>query len=195
MPGDLKDLIENNIIANERLMIRGRQKIRNQKVREVNLKSRLKKGLIYGTVCSTLALSIYGGNLYLHKYRNYVAQQEKKVDYYQKKFNNVKCYCNQKDYFKADDLSEKLQKEMGDEWFFSPANDLYEKVKEYDDKFIDPEIKRIKRERFYAKLRALPKNLFYKFEDRWYGFTQEEKAFVYLCGIGFMIYLLRKFRS
>lgn len=195
MPSNLKDLIENNINANERLITRGRQKIRNQRVRESCLKKKLKKGLIYGTVCSTLALSIYGGNFCLNKYQDYVVQQEKKVDYYQKKFNNVKYYYNQKDYFKADDLSEKLQKEMSDEWFFSPTNGLYEKVKEYDNKFIDYEIKRIKREKFYTKLRTIPKNLFCKIEEIWDDFTQEEKVFVYLCGIGFAIYLLRKFRS
>jgi len=183
MPNNLKDPIEKNLYSNRRILGRSKRKYANQMVRETNLKRKLKKGLVYGTVLSALALGIYGGNHYWNEYQSYVADQKKKIPYYQKKFDSVKYYYNKKDYLWADKLSEDLQEEMSDESFLSPTNDLYDKVKEYDDKFIDPEVKRIKREQFKRKLEGIPYNIknrwnetYDKVRDKWDYATPKEKA-------------------
>lgn len=193
MSSSLNDLIEKNVDANKRLLSRSSQKTKNQKTKEVNLKRKFKKNLIYGVVFSALALSIYGGVHCWNKHKDYVTRQKKKITYYQHKFDDVKHYYNRDYFVKADELSEKLQDEMDKEGFFSPTNDLYNKVKVFDNKYIDPEIKRIKLERFYKNLNALPKSAIDSFVNWWkYDAAPEAKAIIYICGIGLAIYLWRK---
>jgi len=192
MPDNLKGLIDKSIESNGKVLNRSKRKYTNQEFKEFNWRKKLKKGFIYGSLFSALALGVYGGSVGLAEYKDYVAQQGEKVVYYQKKFNRVKGIYNNRLYMKADELSEKIQKELDKEWFFSPTNDLYKKVKEYDDKFIDPEVKKIKRERFYQKLKEVPRKMFYDLEDKWDGATPGQKAVVYLCGLGLLIYLFRR---
>lgn len=192
MSDNLNDLVGRTINANSRLLTRSNQKVRNQEIKESHLKRKLKRGLVYSAIVSVLALGAYGGNVGLHKYNDYITQQKKKVVHYQNKFDKVKYYYNKRDYFKADELSEKLQEEMDKEWFFSPASDLYKKVKEYDNNIIDPEIKRIKREKFYRNLKDMPHKVFSKLEDKWDDTTPGQKAVVYIGGSLLLIYLLRR---
>lgn len=163
MSDNLKDLIEKNIKSNEKVLRRSGRKYDNQESREIGFGRKLKKGLIYGSLLSALALGAYGSYHYGNKYKDYIARQNKKMYYYQKKFDDIKRYCNKKDYLHADKLSEELQEEMSRESFLSPTDDLYDRVKEYDNKYVDPEVRRIKYERLKRKLKALP----YKLKDDW----------------------------
>lgn len=192
MSSNLKDLIEKNTKANDRILKRGLQKFNNQTSKELELTRRFKKGLIHAAVISALILGVYGANKGIYEYRNYKSQQNKKIAYYQKKFDEVKYYYNNRNYILADKLSETLQGEMGEEWFFSPTNNLYKEVKKYDDEIIDPEIKRIKQERLYSYLRGFPRNVFYRLEEKWKDSTPNERLIVYACGAGLLIYLLRR---
>lgn len=185
MSDNLKDLIKKSVKSNEGVLRRSGRKYANQGSREVDFKKKLKKGLVYGSILSALALGAYGCDHYWNKYQDYITGQNKKIVYYQKKFNKVKRYYKKGDYMWADKLSEELQKEIGNESYLSPTNDLYDKVKDYDNKFIDPEVRRIKRKRFKRKLKALPYKLKddwdktkYKVEGWWDDATQKEKGAV-----------------
>ena len=194
MPGNLTDLIENNVQNNNRLLNLSKQKIRNQKWFEFNLKKKFKKCALYSAMVSVLALGVYGGYQCSEEYKSYVDSREKKIVYYQTKFDSVKYHYNKNEYMQADDLSEKLQDELGKEWFFSPTKELYEDVKKFDNGFIDPKIKSIRREKIYRSLKALPsqtfnkiKNkadyLYYDLADRWDYATANEKSAVLFGGI------------
>lgn len=192
MPDSLNDLIEKTINSNDRLLNRGKQKLNNQTFKESELKRKLKKGVIYAAVISALTFGIYGTNQGVYKYKAYISQKNKEIGYYQKKFDEVQHHYNNRDYVIADRISESLQEELGKEWFFSPTSSLYKEVKKYDDEIIDPEIKRIKREKLYTSLKGFPRNVFYKLEEKWDNATKNERLFVYICGAGLLIYLLKK---
>ncbi|MBL7100766.1 MAG: hypothetical protein ISS23_02305 [Nanoarchaeota archaeon] len=172
MPSNLKDLIERQERSIDRVLRRSETNYDNQRSRESNLRRGVKKGLVYGSLISVLALGAYGCHHYYNKYQSYVTEQNNKMVYYQKKFDPVKYYYNKKRYLKADELSEKLQDELDAEWFFSPINKLYEKVKEYDDKIIDPQVKRIKRERLNGEICQISDDL----RERWEDATIQEKG-------------------
>lgn len=163
MSDNLKERIEKSIESNDRVLRRSGRKYGNQNSWEGDFRRKFKKCLVYGSILSALALGAYGSHHYWNKYQNYIDMQNKKVYYYQKKFNNVKHYYNKRSYLHADRLSEELQEEMSNESFLSPTDDLYDKVKEYDNKYIDPEVRRINYERFKQKLKSLP----YKLKDDW----------------------------
>lgn len=192
MPGNLSDVVNKSIEANERMLKIGKQKSKNLETRELNMEMKFKKGLVYGAVISALLLCSYGGCKGLKAY-NYSASKERaKVVYYQDRFDHIKHYYNSEDYVKADELSEKLQEDMGKEGFFSPTKDLYKRVKEYDDSFIDPEVKRVKREKFYQSVKNFPKNTASKIKEKWDNIPPGGRFIVYACGIGLIVYLLRK---
>lgn len=176
MPDNLNDLVEKNRKSNERVLRRGKLRHDNQRSRESDLRRRVKKGFVYGSLISALALGAYGGHHYYNEYQSYIAEQNNKMAYYQKKFNTVRYYYNKKSYMKADELSEKLQGELDEEWFFSPTNELYKKVKEYDDKFIDPQVRRIKRERLKKMISEIP----YKLKEKWDNAGPEGKALTFI---------------
>ncbi len=187
MPSDLKGLVEKNLEANKKYLKRGGLKSSNQETNESNLKRRIKTGLVCAAVISALGLGFYGFNYCWHKRGSYAAEQERKMVVYQRQFDDVKYYCNHKDYLKADDISEKLQDEMGKESFFSPTKNLYKEVKNYDNDYIDPEIRRIRNEKFYRNLKALPGRV-------WGEIPPGGKFIIYACGAGLIIYLLRRRR-
>ena len=192
MSNNLKDLIEKNVNENDRLLTRGNQRINNQKVKEIGLKKKLKKIAIYGAILSVLSLGIYAGDYGLKKYKDYVHSKEKNVSSYQHKFDDIKKFYNKKYYSKADKLSENLQEELSKEWFFSPTKDLYEKVKDYDDNYIDVEIERINREEFYKNLSTLHiKAIDYLF-NKWDDVEPSKKGFAYMGGIVLALYLLKR---
>jgi len=74
---------------------------------------------------------------------------------------------------------------MGKESFFSPTKTLYKEVKNYDNEYIDPEIRRIRNEQFYRDLKAFPGRI-------WGKIPPGGKFIVYACGAGLIIYLLRR---
>jgi len=163
----------------------------NQKIKNYKPKNNFKitkKSLKYTGLVSILTLGSICGYYCWKNYDDYQNVKEKKLAYYETKFDSVKDYYNQQDYLKADKLSEKLQSELDEESFFSNTDDLYKKVEEYDDKFIDPKVAKIKREEFYNNL----KNLYSKVDNMWDNSSENEKLFVYACGIGLAIYLWRK---
>lgn len=192
MPSSLKDRIEKSLEANDKSLEIGGLKSSNQETKEFNLKKRVKTGLICVAVISALSLGLYGFNYCWHKRQSYVAEQERKIVYYQKQFDNVKYYYKTGNYLKADGISEKLQDEMSKESFFSPTKPLYKEVKRYDNEYIDPEISRINREKFYRDLKAIPERIERKIGEKWGEIPPGGRFIIYACGVGILIYLLRK---
>lgn len=189
---NLRAVIEKNLEANNNSFRRAGLKCGNQETSESKLKKRIKTGLVCAAVISALGLGFYGFNYCWHKRGSYVAEQEKKIVYYQKQFDDIKYYYNHGDYFKADDLSEKLQDEMGKESYFSPTKDLYKEVKRYDNEVIDPEVKRINRENFYREVKAIPGRLKNKISEKWGSIPSGGKFMVYAGSAGILWYLLRR---
>lgn len=184
---NLNKIVEETLKSNERTLKIVERKFGNLETRESNIKTKFKKGLICGAMISALLLCSYGSCKGLRFYNSYKPSEKAKVVYYQDRFNQVKQYYNLKDYMIADDLSEKLQDAMGEESYFSSTRGLYKEVKEYDNEFIDPEVKRIKREQFYRDIKAFPGRV-------WGKIPHGGKFLVYACGAGLIVYLLRRRR-
>ncbi len=192
MPSDLKGLVEKNLEANKKYLKRGGLKSSNQETNAFNLKKRVKTGLVCAAVISALGLGIYGFNYCWHKRESYVTEQERKMVCYQRQFGDVKYCYNRGDYLKAEDISEKLQDEMNKESFFSPTKTLYKEVKNYDNEYIDPEVQRIRNEQFYRDLKAIPGRVKNKLGEKWDEIPPGGKFIIYACGVGLIIYLLRR---
>lgn len=183
--GNLNRIVEETLKANKRTLRNVEKKVGNLETRENNTKTRFKKGLVYGAIISALLLGSYGGCKGLRFYNSYKPSEKAKVTYYQDRFNQVKHYYSIRDYMKADDLSEKLQGDMGEESYFSSTRNLYKEVKKYDNEFIDPEVRRIKREKLYRDIKAFPGKV-------WGSIPSGGKFIIYASGIGLIIYLLRR---
>lgn len=122
--------------------------IRNQKRRERKIVKSVKTGLVSVIIAGSL-FGGYTGYKYIDtRFTSKYKEKERKIIYYQQKFNKVQSYIKKDWYTLGDKLSEELQKEMKDEGWFSPTNDLYEKVKKYDNKKIDPVMKKIKKRKW-----------------------------------------------
>ncbi|MBM3200408.1 hypothetical protein FJZ53_05710 [Candidatus Woesearchaeota archaeon] len=185
MSSNLKELIDKNLKANDKVLKRGEHKHGNQEHKESTLTKRIKTGAICAAVIAALGLGIYGGSYVWHKRSSYLAEQNRKMVYYQRQFDDVKGYFNRGEYMRADEISERLQEEMGKESRFSPTRPLYLEVQRYDDERIDPEVKRIKREQFYRDLKEFPGKV-------WDSIPPGGKFIVYACGAGILIYLWRR---
>ncbi|MBU4501480.1 MAG: hypothetical protein KKA79_02730, partial [Nanoarchaeota archaeon] len=163
-----------------------------QKTKEKSLKYGLKKGLVYTTLLSGLWVAGFGGYKGYEQYGKHKTQQNQKIVQYGDDFRRVKHYYNKGDYRKADKLSEKLQDQIDDEWFFSQADGLYDKIKDFDDKYIDPEMAKIKRSEFWANVDQKYEELKDEIAYRWDTATPGQKFVVCAIGAGLFIYLMRR---
>ncbi len=191
MQSDLKNLIQSNLTQNNEYLLLGRRKKYNQKEKEKYLK-KIGKKFLWGLCLSGFFAGMSYGSITLWgSYNNYMDSQKRKIYYYQQKFDEVKKNYQNEKYLKADELIEKLKSELESEWFFSPAQELCDKVKSFDEKYIDPEIKRIEREKFYTSLKNLPSKIIKSIDYWWEESSSDEKLFV--LGIGsLMLYIFKK---
>lgn len=119
--------------------------IKNQRRKERKIIRGVKTGLVSAIIVSSL-FGGYAGYKYIDaRWTSKYEENKRKLVYYQDKFDEVKNRVNKNWYTLGDKLSEELQQEMKEEDWFSPSRELYKEVKEYDDRVVDPVMKKIKR--------------------------------------------------
>ena len=104
-----------------------------------------------------LAPFVLAGSIYLYSsakesYNNHKLARQARESSYTVRFNEIRNAFEKKLFYKADELSEKLQKELRKEWGLGKLSAM---IREFDDNFIDKKLDEIRSEERWRKINKI----------------------------------------